>query len=186
MSWNLGVQPPTLSDFSSDPFFYNSIYTSPTTLLPSLNCFLQGTKILTSSRGYIPIENLIEGELLKTTNGETTLKKKLYRTIIATQENLPYLIPHNFYSQQLPSENTYLSPLHCLFHNGDWFCMCQSNFQQDTSFLNQKITYYHLITNDYNKDFIYCNGLISETLKPCEENYQLYKECIDSQIYQTN
>ena len=62
--------------------------------------------------------------------------------------------------------------------------MCQSSFQQDTSLLQKPLHYYHLLTTDYNTDYIYCNGLISESLKPSKENYELYKDCIDEIFHQ--
>jgi len=179
MSYDLNQSPPTLNTFNNDPYLNNSSYDSFTTLDPALNCFLQGTLILTTSRGYVPIEDLQDGESLKTTKGETILRKKLYRCVQGTQENLPYKIPQNHYGDNTPTQDTFLSPLHCLYKNGNWFCMCQSSFLQDSTLLNQPLHYYHLLTTDYNMDYIYCNGLISESLKPSKENYELYKDCFD-------
>ncbi len=64
------------------------------------------------------IEDLQDGESLKTTRGETILRKKLYRCAEGIQENLPYKIPQNHYGDNTPTQDTYLSPLHCLYKNG--------------------------------------------------------------------
>lgn len=180
MSWNLSNTPPTLN--LGNAYTNNTSYNSNATLVPSLNCFLKGTLILTRDNGYVPIENLKNGDILKTTLGETTLEKKLYRNVPGIQENLPYKIPQNHYGNNTPSQDTYLSPLHCIWAQGDWLCMCQSKFNQDETKLNQTLTYYHLLTTDYSKDFIFSNGLVSESLKPTQENYELYKECIDEMV----
>ncbi len=177
MSWNYNTDPPTLFDLNT-PFVGNSSYNANLTLAPELNCFLKGSKILTESNVFVPIEELKDGDVIRTTYGTTKILKVLYRHVAGTHENLPYKIPKDFYSPTFPLEDTLLSPLHCIFHNNEWFCMCKSNFQKDESYLGKTLTYYHLLTEDYYKDFIICNNLVSETLKPCEENFKLYEECL--------
>ncbi len=180
MSWDLNNAPPTLNLGSA--FTNNTSYNSNVLLAPSLNCFLRGTKILTRDNGYVAIEQLRDGDVLKTTMGETILKKKLYRCVSGVQENLPYKIPQNHFAINEPSEDTYLSPLHCIWAKGDWMCMYQTDFKQDESKLGNDLHYYHLLTTDYSRDFVYCNGIVSESLKPTQENYELYKECIDEAV----
>ena len=178
MSWDLNQSPPTLNLGSA--FVDNTSYNSNATLVPSLNCFLKGTKIQTVN-GYVPVEDLKDGDELVTTRGTTVIKKKLYRKVSGdVSDNLPYRIPKDHFGAQMPFEDTYLSPLHCVFANGDWMCMYQTDFKQEK--MGDVLYYYHLLTTDYYNDFIFCNGIVSESLKPTQENYELYKECVDEAV----
>ena len=133
----------------------------------TVQCFVAGTKILTAT-GYKAIENIVDGELIATSDGRA-LPCKVYVTEIdeTIKENAPYLIPANTFAPRCPAKDLTLSPLHAIqLRRGVW----QVPKIAATMYVGVRqlpvgsaCTYYHLEMPNYLTDNIVAEGTVVES-----------------------
>jgi hypothetical protein len=187
--WNYDVSPPILNfegQFITTPWssnIYNSSTDNPT-LDMSLVCFLKGTQIRVLFNNNVvdkKIEELSKGDEVITLNGIKKIVKITNMRIVATKQNCPYLVPKDYYGQDLPYEDLYLSPWHALYIDGKFHHLnCNKNHTYDEKFIGQYIEYYHLCFDSY-PEVVYSNGLTSESCgilqRPHVKNLCNKEEC---------
>jgi hypothetical protein len=109
------TQPPLLQAFQSWPYTNYTAYDSTITSTP---CFLEGTSVMVFNRGYIPVEDICEDDVLVTENGSTTRIQEIRILYVNDEDpvNKPVLIPQDAFQQSVPCADLYLSPWHAIVH----------------------------------------------------------------------
>lgn len=112
----------------------------------SPDCLVQGTLVKTPN-GYIPIESLVQGDIISTTMG-TTIVKKIY---MSTGYYKTYSLKHSSLSQELE-----MSPWHAFRIDGKW----HHAMHYDKCIANPKklITFHHISTTNHFDDIIIIGG----------------------------
>ena len=129
-------------------------------------CFLKGTRVLTSKRGYVAVEKLGRSDILLNNLGKemNVLDVSMF-SCEKNQNTHPYLIPKGtrLDSEYKCSEDLYLSPRHEILL-GNKFMAVQDlgdRFKQ-TELVGDAYEYYHITTDNYFTDVIMANGIPSE------------------------
>ena len=92
---------------------------------PEAPCFLSNTKILLHSNEYIPISKIKKGDLVKGVFSKNPVKVlhcgySIINLDLLAKYNFPRRIPKDFFSEDLPCHDIYLSGGHrILFHNNN-------------------------------------------------------------------
>ena len=137
----------------------------------AIPCVTKDSFILTPS-GEKCIVDLQEGDLVKTSNGENVpIIKKLVRNV-KVPKKMPYLIPKNFYQQNLPNRNTFISPLHAFKVNDNWKYPKHQDFKQMEW---DNVTYYNLKLPEYHRHHFICNGITMESWYDKDPNVAKFK-----------
>ena len=129
-------------------------------------CFLKGTQVLTSKRGYVAVEKLCRSDILLNNLGKemNVLDVSMF-SCEKNQNTHPYLIPKGtrLDSEYKCNEDLYLSPRHEILL-GNKFMAVQDlgdRFKQ-TELVGDAYEYYHITTDNYFTDVIMANGIPSE------------------------
>lgn len=129
-------------------------------------CFLKGTQVLTSKRGYVAVEKLSRSDILLNNLGKemNVLDVSMF-SCEKNQNTHPYLIPKGtrLDSEYKCNEDLYLSPRHEILL-GNKFMAVQDlgdRFKQ-TELVGDAYEYYHITTDNYFTDVIMANGIPSE------------------------
>ena len=125
-------------------------------------CFLKGTYILTRN-GECLVENLKIGDELVTPDERCVEITDIYSTVISSpcDEDYPVKIPKNFFLNNVPYRDTYLSRWHAIMWDSNWVQPVRNKKMFETERMDE-ITYYHVETPEYLRDNIVANGM------PCE------------------
>ena len=129
-------------------------------------CFLKGTQVLTSKRGYVAVEKLGRSDtLLNNLGKEMNVLDVSMFSCEKNQNTHPYLIPKGtrLDSEYKCTEDLYLSPRHEILV-GNKFMAVQDlgdRFKQ-TELVGDAYEYYHITTDNYFTDVIMANGIPSE------------------------
>ena len=155
------------------PTTYNSWTVSSAnsfTIIVSAPCFLKGTRILTSERGYVLIEELTRSDKLL-----NHLGKKMNVLDVSSfmceknRDTHPYLIPSGcrIGSSYKCIDDLYLSPRHeILIENQFTAVNILNELFNQVDDLNKDCSYYeyyHITTDNYFTDVIMSNGIPSES-----------------------
>ena len=167
--------------FTVLPTTYNSWTVSSAnsfTIIVSAPCFLKGTRILTSERGYVLIEELTRSDKLLNHLGK---KMNVLDVSTFTCNTQPYLIPKGcrIGSSYKCIDDLYLSPRHEILIENKFTAVQDlgGKFEQVDLFVGgnecKRITnaqrckdsyeYYHITTDNYFTDVIMSNGIPSES-----------------------
>lgn len=133
----------------------------------TISCLLEDTLILTLT-GYVPIQNLKVGDVIRTTKGTTNIKKISKSLPISSEKDFAYMVPKDYMMPGKPFQDLMVSSHHLVvnvFNSSSEKIF--SGFHPSCRKLNRidstgKI-YYHLITDNFVNDIIYANGLEVET-----------------------
>jgi hypothetical protein len=136
-------------------------------LSTALTCIVKGMNVTAIRNGTeceIPVEQLRVEDVLKTRNGTTVIRKISNGNFpLNVESNRPYVVPKNYFGENMPYMDTLLSPGHSIFRpEGCFNHMYHSEFQK-TTFPQYSCEYYHVATSSYADDIIYVNGIESET-----------------------
>jgi hypothetical protein len=136
----------------------NSIYTINNTNYGA-QCFLRGSSILTPD-GYEKVENLKVGDILLTHQlQKITIRDIVKLEVPSNKNNDPYIIPKNSFGAIC---DLYLSPLHQVLI-GDTFVPVKYIPGLRQQFMGFNLEYYHFKTDDYFRDTVIADGVITET-----------------------
>ena len=130
---------------------------------PILPCLTYDTLILTP-KGYIPINQLKNGDLVVTDDNREVPISNIFKTIVkGTKSTYPYIIPKNSITENYPLEDIKLSGGHLIKYRDKWIIPSTNKiFKQDTS--KKIINYYHIKLLNYETDnLIINNGTIVES-----------------------
>lgn len=138
----------------------------------SIPCITKDSYIKTPF-GDKNITELEEGDLIITSNGETVpIIKKLEKTVNATFK-MPYLIPKDYYGNNIPNRDTYISGNHAYKIKNNW------KYPRHQDKLNKMkwstVTYYNIKLPDYHKHNFICNNIIMESWNDNDPNIKPYK-----------
>lgn len=161
-----GTQPYLLSPFTSSPFdgsvytAYNVVatFTSPT---PSnVPCFCRDMEILTP-KGYRRVQDLTLNDIVLTPDLRYVPICSIFHSIIRGDEaTVPVKIPAHYFDKDRPDKDILVSPHHLIFGNGAWHIpLWLENVDQDMTWLDRDIVYYHIALPDYAKDKLICHNL---------------------------
>lgn len=154
--WNLTVNPPTLKNFVGLYWGSYNVFSDVPILL---RCILKGSMVMTPSGNKL-IETLKTGDEVVTLDGTTIIEKITKTYVVAKGNFVPYLIPKDYYGENCPFQNLYLSRYHMIYNNG---ILYHTKHKHRKSNLSGMVTYYHLKTSN-SRDIIYVNGLTLEVL----------------------
>jgi len=153
----------------------------------SIICYAKGTYIGTENAA-VPVERLQEGDLVLTLSGDLEPVKWIgHRTVDCkrhpdSNEANPVRILKGAFSENQPSRDLFLSPLHSLYVNGIFVPAIDlvndlTIFQEARS----KITYYHVELASHN--VIYAEGMTAETYLD-DNNRDFFVTGADSEVVQ--
>ena len=162
---------------------YSSSYSSGGSII----CYAKGTYIVTENAA-VPVERLQEGDLVLTLSGDLEPVKWIgHRTVDCkrhpdSNEANPVRILKGAFSENQPSRDLFLSPLHSLYVNGIFVPAIDlvndlTIFQEARS----KITYYHVELASHN--VIYAEGMTAETYLD-DNNRDFFVTGADSEVVQ--
>lgn len=132
-------------------------------------CIFHDMNILTEN-GNVKIQDLKKDDVLKCTNskGELHLSKILaifvYEVSAKRKRYAPYLIPKNTFSNNIPSENTYLSSHHAIKLEDEKWCHPYHKFKR--VYFADKFIWYQIQTENYLNDIIHVNEMPVESFTP--------------------
>jgi hypothetical protein len=139
--------------------FYIGSASSTTVGTNNVICFKEGTRILTPY-GFMPIESLSEGDLVKSKNGATRIKKMI--SFVGTKEKNPlYVLKKGILGENKPSFDLYMSGDHAFKMDGKWHHMKCSSKAIKTD--EDNILYYHIVVDDYFTHTLCAEGIEVES-----------------------
>ena len=141
---------------------------------PPPPCFVAGTRILTQS-GTKPIENLISTDLVLTPDNRLAhFRLKKITVSETTSATAPYCIEAGAFGPNKPAANLCLSPTHKVqLRKGVWISperAAKTNSKVHQYGIGEPITYYHIACDDYLRDNVIAEGMVTETLAT-DKNY---------------
>jgi hypothetical protein len=143
--------------------YLGSIVMTPNTNVP---CFPKGTRIATAS-GYVPVETLESGDLVLTSDSRQVPIRVYSRTLVATEQTAPYLIPKNSLGLNQPSTDLRLSPLHAFqLKKGLWqipMYAAKSSDKIQQYDIGSTVTYYHVECPNFFTDNLLVDGCVVES-----------------------
>jgi len=154
----IAIDGPIAGGYSDgNPIMYSTIINNPG--LPI--CFQKGTRIETPS-GKKAIEELKEGDLVKSKNGRAISIVKMIHFIGDAETCGLFVLPANTLKRGVPSRDLYMSNNHAYKdEKGHWHHMKCS--KQTRSIEKDQIEYYHIVTNDYFSDTLYAEDVEVES-----------------------
>lgn len=124
-----------------------------------LVCFAKGTKISTPI-GYIPVEDLHEGDVILINKGEyANIRKIFHRTVKVTPITAPYRIPGGEGHEDLT-----ISPTHSVFVRGQMIEAQFLGYPHDDRYTDL-IEYYNISVDGDENTVMYANGVPIETYR---------------------
>lgn len=145
--------------------------------LAPVPCFLAGTRIETS-RGVVAVEDLVEGDLLRTLSGEMKPLRWIGHRVVSPrlaaaqpQKSLPIRLAASALAEGLPSRDLWVSPDHCLYHEG---VLIEAKRLVNGTTVTQAqpsgaIIYYHLLLDHH--DVVFAEGVTAETYRPTGNSF---------------
>jgi len=128
--------------------------------MSGIPCLLKGIKIKMEDGSERKVEEVREGELVVDLLERTIPVKKVFTTtVIGDENNIPFVIPKDFFEKNVPNEDIYLSYNHAFFYCGWKLPIHNDNLKQDKSLIGREITYYHFQLPNYSEDKLVCHGL---------------------------
>lgn len=133
-------------------------------ILAEIPCLTKGMKIKTKNQ-FIPIEILNNNdEIISSNNNIVKIKNIFSSKIIGNSKNIPFIIPKNFFENDIPNEDIHISSNHAFFYKNWSFPYKTYGLKQDEKYMNKEFIYYHIELYDY-YDKIICNNLIVDSFQ---------------------
>jgi hypothetical protein len=153
-------------------------------------CFLEGTRLLTS-HGYKAVETLTKDDRLVTTeNRTTTFKLMKSRIPFTTEITAPYKIAKDALGDNMPIVPLFLSPLHKFAIRDNMWVTPKIGMQKGLDIkqcpMGQTITYYHVQCENYFRDSIIAEGVVTESFGNTQENRRTFTWNDDSGAWTRN
>jgi len=116
--------------------------------------------------GDTRVEELKEGDVVVTTRGEaSTITRIMTTRVTGDEETLPYIIKKNSFGPNQPRRDVYLSKNHEYFYRNKWRIPGDSGLERREDLLGQDMVYYHIKTENYEEDKLWCEGIIVDSWK---------------------
>lgn len=173
--WSALTSPPYLIVFELSPWIAHTLYTSidgfivTDDIVATVPCFVTGTYILTVN-GEVRIENLNIGDEIQVSDGRNVkikqiAKRKIYNV---NKMNIPYKIEQDFFGNNSPSSDLYISGNHLIKPEGKlWIC---PSLVEGIKQVEIEGHYYNLMLENYNTDIIVANNVKCDSLHYINEN----------------
>lgn len=162
----LGILPIASYDIPAGATYsFNNVNDTVTFLTP---CFVRGT-LITTPTGEIEVENLKAGDVISSLNNGAVAVKWVGnraidpKTLDKPRNDLPVRILAGAIAENMPSDDLFVSPDHCMFVNGS---LVPAKLLINGTTVSQPITlspveYYHIELEQH--DVIWANGAMAET-----------------------
>jgi hypothetical protein len=137
------------------------------------HCFLKSTRILTVHSGYKPIESLRKGELVYTADRRIVPIIDLISFEAKNKsEYSPVRIPKNFYDENVPFLDTFVSQNHAVYDYPSKCFKKAGNILKPIQETGETIVYYHIQLPNYETDHVFANGIVTESFRKEETTSQ--------------
>lgn len=159
LAYNSSTTPSTWT-WDSGNTDQRSLFIAPLSIGSEVPCLVEGMEVSTDN-GLKKVEDLKVGDtVLDILNRSFTITQILSKKVIGNKQNIPYIIPKDYFEKDLPKKDIYLSYNHGYFYNGEWrLPIYDDNLKQDESLLGKEITYYHVALPNYSTDKLACYNL---------------------------
>ena len=126
----------------------------------ALPCLVKGMEVNVEN-GIKKIEDLQVGDTVVDILGRKIRASEiLCKKVIGDNNNIPYVIPKDFFEKDIPSKDIYISYNHAYFYNGQWMLPIHNDdLKRDETFLGKEIEYYHVSLPNYAVDKLVCYNL---------------------------
>lgn len=111
--------------------------------------------------GEVLVQNIKKSDMIKIKDGYAPIKLIKRVVVLSTEETCPYLIPKNYYGNNVPNADTYITGDHMIYTN-DNFIHSRHMHKQSKLHRGISLCYYHIMTSRHT-DIIYANNLPIET-----------------------
>ena len=138
-------------------------------------CVLKGTDIIViinDKATLIPVENIKNGDIIISHTGKRVkVLEHLTSVIYAQSHNAPYLIPENFFGENRPYKNLFISGDHGILLNYKDSTNFKVIYAADIKTLQQMfkdtiVQYHHLLLENHHENFYIANGLEVDSFHP--------------------
>jgi hypothetical protein len=137
-------------------------------------CVLKGTEIVIFKNGkasLIKVEKIQPGDSIVNHEGKyIKVLNHMISTIYTQDHNAPYFIPKNFFGQDRPYSDLYISGDHAILltykNNLKKVIYAQDIKILKQCFKNNVVEYHHLLLEDHQENFYLANGLEVESYHP--------------------
>jgi hypothetical protein len=161
------------------PIVYFSGTYAPIPYSNGLFCFAEGTRLLTVT-GYKAVETLTSNDRLLTTENRA-IRFAIMRTHIPKtyKHTAPYRIEKDALGENMPMVPLYVSPKHKFaLHGNVWAeppvaATLNPGIRQCTP--GTPMTYYHVVGENYARDAILAEGVVTETYGNVKDNVGTFK-----------
>jgi len=141
-------------------------------------CFLAGTRLLTQS-GYKAVETLTKEDRLVTTEKRIiTFKLMTSRIPFTTQITAPYKIAKDALGDNIPIVPLCISPLHKFSTCDNMWITPKIGIQKGLNItrcpIGEPVTYYHVHAENYSRDSIIAEGVVTESFGNTQENRRTF------------
>ena len=141
-------------------------------------CFLEGTRLLTQS-GYKSVETLTkEDRLVTTEKRNVTFKLMTSHIPFTTEITAPYKIAKDALGDNMPIVPLCISPLHKFATRDNLWITPKIGIQKGLNItrcpIGEPITYYHVHAENYSRDSIIAEGVVTESFGNTQENRRTF------------
>lgn len=129
-------------------------------IVSTIPCLVKGMEVNVEN-GIKKIEDLQVGDTVVDILGRKIRASEiLCKKVIGDNNNIPYVIPKDFFEKDIPSKDIYISYNHAYFYNGQWMLPIHNDdLKRDETFLGKEIEYYHVSLPNYAVDKLVCYNL---------------------------
>jgi hypothetical protein len=128
----------------------------------SVVCLTESCKVLTKS-GYKNVGDIKVGDKLLTDKNKESVVKRIYKeTKKVTEETKPYMVPKNYYGENKPNRDIFISGNHMIKNarKNLWY-RTKNVFEQKWE--SEEVTYYNFELENYMEDNMIVNGVVMES-----------------------
>ena len=125
-------------------------------------CLTESCKVLTKS-GYKNVGDIKVGDKLLTDKNKESVVKRIYKeTKKITEETKPYMVPKNYYGENKPNRDIFISGNHMIKNarKNLWY-RTKNVFEQKWD--SEEVTYYNFELENYMEDNMIVNGVVMES-----------------------
>ena len=153
-------------------------------------CFLEGTRLLTAN-GYKAVESLTEEDKLITLDNRAIsfgiLRTEIFKTTLKTA---PFRIEKDALGVGMPAAPLFLSLLHKFrVRDNVWITPdigVKKGLDIQQCPIDQSITYYHVYTDNFARDMIIAEGLVTEPFGKTKEVKATYTWNENKEVWMRN
>jgi hypothetical protein len=152
----------TIKAFAVTPGYLDSNIVTITYTVVYIPCILTNTLVKTPD-GYEFIDNLNIGDLVVTSNNDIVPIKSIlkYKIEKPKERELPIIIPKNFFANNIPDRDTYITENHAILYKNKW--LLGNHNLNIFKKLNVIPLYYNIELPNYFKDHLVINNMSIES-----------------------